>query len=131
MRNQSGAPEVREFLTVLRRWSDFAGRSSRREYWIYELVIVLISVLMCMLDGTILGEAALSHVDQRYHEFILERSDDALDLMVDLQFQHDLCAADIDAHRRARGDRTQYSPKQTPTKYNGPAASSTTAARSP
>ena len=72
----------------------------------------------------------LSYADQRHHEFILERSDDALDLGVDLQFQHDLCAADIDAHRRAQGNRTQYSPKQTPTKYNGPAASSTTAARS-
>ncbi len=44
---------------VLSRWSDFAGRSSRREYWIYELLIVLISVLMCMLDGTILSEGAL------------------------------------------------------------------------
>ena len=62
MRNQSGASEVKEFFTVLRRWSDFAGRSSRREYWIYELVIVLISVLMCMLDGTILGEATLSQL---------------------------------------------------------------------
>ena len=57
-----GAPEAREFLMVLSRWSDFAGRSSRREYWIYELVIVLISVLMCMLDGTILSEAALSQL---------------------------------------------------------------------
>ena len=47
---------------VLSRWSDFAGRSSRREYWIYELVIVLISVLMCMLDGAILSEAALSQL---------------------------------------------------------------------
>ena len=44
---------------VLSRWSDFAERSSCREYWIYELVIVLISVLMCMLDGTILSEGAL------------------------------------------------------------------------
>ena len=94
-------------------------------------MVVLISVLMCMLDGTILGEAALSHADQRYHEFILERSDDALDLRVDLQFQHDLRAADMNAHRRAKGNRTQYFPKQTPTKSNGPKASSTTAARSP
>ncbi len=62
MKNQLGAPEAREFLMVLSRWSDFAGRSSRREYWIYELVIVLISVLMCMLDGTILSEAALSQL---------------------------------------------------------------------
>ena len=57
-----GAPEAREFLMVLSRWGDFAGRSSRREFWIYELVIVLISVLMRMLDGTILSEAALSQL---------------------------------------------------------------------
>ena len=47
---------------VLSRWSDFAERSSCREYWIYELVIALISALMCMLDETILGEAALSQL---------------------------------------------------------------------
>ena len=45
----------------------------------------------------------LSYADQRHHEFILERSGDVMDLGVDLQFQHDLCAADIDAHRRAQG----------------------------
>ena len=62
MKNESGAPEVREFLTVLRRWSDFAGRSSRREYWMYTLVLVLISIVLGILDGIILGEAALSQL---------------------------------------------------------------------
>ncbi|MDC3015805.1 DUF805 domain-containing protein [Luminiphilus sp.] len=62
MRNQSGASEVKEFFTVLRRWSDFAGRSSRREYWMYTLVLVLISFVLGILDAMILGEAALSQL---------------------------------------------------------------------
>ena len=70
------------------------------------------------------------HADQRHHEVTLERPDEAPDLKVDLQFAHDLRAADMDAHRRAQGNRTQYSPQQTPTKPNGPPASSGPAARS-
>ena len=62
MRNQSGASEVKEFMTVLRRWSDFAGRSSRREYWMYTLVLVLISFVLGILDAMIWGEAALSQL---------------------------------------------------------------------
>ena len=73
----------------------------------------------------------LCHADQRRHELTLDRPNDAPDLSVDLQFAHDLRAADMDAHRRAQGNRTQYSPQQTPTKPNGPPASSGPAARSP
>ena len=73
---------------------------------------------------------SLCHADQRHHEVTLERPDEAPDLKVDLQFAHDLRAADMDAHRRAQGNRTQYSPQQTPTKPNGPPASSGPAARS-
>lgn len=51
---------MKEFLTVLRRWSDFAGRSTRREYWMYTLVLIIISFVLGILDGIILGEAALS-----------------------------------------------------------------------
>ena len=47
---------------VLRRWSDFAGRSPRRRYWMYTLVVVLISIVLGILDGIILGEAALSQL---------------------------------------------------------------------
>lgn len=51
---------MKEFLTVLKRWSDFAGRSTRREYWMYTLVLIIISFVLGILDGIILGEAALS-----------------------------------------------------------------------
>lgn len=62
MQNYWGVPEVKEFLTVLSRWSDFAGRSSRREYWMYTLVLVLMSIVLGILDGVILGGAALSQL---------------------------------------------------------------------
>jgi len=51
---------VKGFLTVLRRWRDFAGRSTRREYWMYTLVLIIISFVLGILDSIILGEAALS-----------------------------------------------------------------------
>jgi len=58
---------VKEFLTVLRRWNDFDGRSARREYWMYTLVLTIIFLVLTIiflvlgiLDGIILGEAALS-----------------------------------------------------------------------
>ena len=51
---------MKGFLTVLRRWRDFAGRSTRREYWMYTLVLIIISFVLGILDSVILGEAALS-----------------------------------------------------------------------
>ena len=53
---------MKEFLMVWSKWSDFAGRSSRREYWMFTLVLVLISIVLGILDGIILGEAALSQL---------------------------------------------------------------------
>ena len=44
-----------EFLTVMRRWRDFAGRSSRREFWMYTLVIFVVSFVLGVVDGFIFG----------------------------------------------------------------------------
>lgn len=49
---------MKEFLTVFVRWSDFQGRSTRREFWMYTLVLVLLSLLMGILDIVLLGEEA-------------------------------------------------------------------------
>ena len=49
---------MREFLTVLARWKDFQGRSTRREFWMYTLVLTLLSVLLGVLDLILLGEEA-------------------------------------------------------------------------
>ena len=46
---------MREFLTVFRRWKDFSGRSSRREYWMFTLVLVIISFVLGILDVFVLG----------------------------------------------------------------------------
>ena len=79
----------------------------------------------------VIDPITLCDTDQRQHERTLTRPDTSPDLRVDLQFAHELRAADMDAHRRAQGNRTQYSPQQTPTKPNGPAVKSGPPPRSP
>ena len=49
---------MKEFLTVFRRWSDFAGRSTRREYWMFTLVLIIVSFLVAILDAVIMGFVA-------------------------------------------------------------------------
>ena len=46
---------MNEFWTVMRRWRDFAGRSSRREFWMYTLVIFIASIVLGVLDGLLFG----------------------------------------------------------------------------
>jgi len=46
---------MKEFLTVFRRWRDFSGRSSRREYWMFTLVLMIIAFVLGILDGVMLG----------------------------------------------------------------------------
>jgi uncharacterized membrane protein YhaH (DUF805 family) len=46
---------MKEFLTVFRRWNDFSGRSSRREYWMFTLVLLIIAFVLGVLDGVMLG----------------------------------------------------------------------------
>ena len=44
-----------EFWTVMRRWQDFAGRSSRREFWMFTLVIVIASFVLGFVDAFLFG----------------------------------------------------------------------------
>lgn len=46
---------MKEFLTVFRRWRDFSGRSSRREYWMFTLVLLIIAFGLGIVDGVMLG----------------------------------------------------------------------------
>ncbi|ANE44004.1 DUF805 domain-containing protein [Deinococcus puniceus] len=41
---------MNEYLTVLRRFRDFSGRSRRREYWIFVLVNWVISFVLGFVD---------------------------------------------------------------------------------
>jgi uncharacterized membrane protein YhaH (DUF805 family) len=34
---------MEEFMTVLRKWSDFDGRARRREYWMFVLIYIILS----------------------------------------------------------------------------------------
>ena len=46
-----------DFFTVMRRWKDFGGRSSRKEYWMFALWYVAILVLLSVLDQLVFGSA--------------------------------------------------------------------------
>lgn len=51
----TGGHLMNEFWTVMRRWSDFTGRSSRREFWMYTLVIFVVSFVLGVVDGFLFG----------------------------------------------------------------------------
>tara|TARA_B100000035_G_scaffold16109_1_gene13021 strand:+ start:109 stop:498 length:390 start_codon:yes stop_codon:yes gene_type:complete len=46
---------MNEFLTVMRRWRDFDGRSSRREFWMFTLVILIASFVLGFIDAFLFG----------------------------------------------------------------------------
>ena len=46
---------MNEFWTVMRRWRDFAGRSSRREFWMFTLVFFIASFVFGFVDAFLFG----------------------------------------------------------------------------
>jgi len=51
-------PIMECYLKVLRQYTDFAGRARRKEYWMFTLVSVIVSILLAILD-TALGTGLL------------------------------------------------------------------------
>ncbi|MBV8542453.1 MAG: DUF805 domain-containing protein [Pseudonocardiales bacterium] len=41
------------YLKVLRQYADFAGRARRKEYWMFTLVNMVISVVLAIIDGVL------------------------------------------------------------------------------
>lgn len=41
------------YLKVLRQYADFAGRARRKEYWMFVLVNLIISVVLAVLDNVL------------------------------------------------------------------------------
>lgn len=39
------------FVAVLRKYATFTGRARRKEYWMYWLIYVLISIVLMFVDG--------------------------------------------------------------------------------
>lgn len=39
------------YLEVLKKYADFGGRARRKEYWLFTLFNVLISIVLTILDG--------------------------------------------------------------------------------
>ena len=49
------------FLDAFRKYADFAGRTTRQQYWMYILIYVVISVVLSIIDAAI-GTAVLSAI---------------------------------------------------------------------
>jgi uncharacterized membrane protein YhaH (DUF805 family) len=43
------------FLMVLKKYSEFTGRSRRKEYWMFYLFSLIISMVLSIVDGAVLG----------------------------------------------------------------------------
>ncbi len=43
------------FLMVLKKYSEFTGRSRRKEYWMFYLFSTIISVVLSIVDSSVLG----------------------------------------------------------------------------
>lgn len=46
-------PMMEWYLKVLRQYVDFAGRARRKEYWMFTLVSVIISLVLAILDNVL------------------------------------------------------------------------------
>jgi uncharacterized membrane protein YhaH (DUF805 family) len=46
---------VEWYLTVWRKYADFAGRARRREYWLFALANLLVAVILVGLDVALFG----------------------------------------------------------------------------
>lgn len=49
------------YLTVLKRYSDFSGRSRRKEYWMFILINALVGFVIGIVDG-LLGTLILTGI---------------------------------------------------------------------
>src|SRR3954469_18802857 len=54
--------DMQWYLTALRRYADFGGRSRRREFWLYSLVNLLILVGLKSLEIVVGDHGALASV---------------------------------------------------------------------
>ena len=44
---------MNEYMTVLKKYAQFDGRASRKEYWMYFLFTVIISIVLSVIDGAV------------------------------------------------------------------------------
>lgn len=50
------------YIDVLKRYADFKGRASRKEYWMFVLMSAVISVGVMIIDRIILGEYTPAYI---------------------------------------------------------------------
>jgi uncharacterized membrane protein YhaH (DUF805 family) len=49
---------MKEYVVVLKKYVDFSGRASRREYWMFQLFNIIISFVLGFVSGLIAGVAS-------------------------------------------------------------------------
>ena len=47
---------MQDFFTVVRRWKDFSSRSSRKEFWMFNLWYLVLFTLLAAVDASVFGE---------------------------------------------------------------------------
>ncbi len=49
------------YLAAMRKYATFTGRASRSEYWLFHLILVLLSIAASLLDLLIFGTRVAEH----------------------------------------------------------------------
>lgn len=50
------------YLKVLKNYATFDGRARRKEYWMYTLFTLIVTILLTVIDGSVLKMQALAPV---------------------------------------------------------------------
>jgi uncharacterized membrane protein YhaH (DUF805 family) len=49
---------MKEYITVFKKYVDFSGRASRREYWMFQLFNLIIAFVIGFISGLVAGVAS-------------------------------------------------------------------------
>jgi uncharacterized membrane protein YhaH (DUF805 family) len=44
------------YIEVLKKFKDFAGRASRKEYWVFSGINILINIVLGIIEGSVMEE---------------------------------------------------------------------------
>lgn len=56
-----GGSTVQSYIRVMRKYAVFTGRASRSEYWLFHLILILLSLAASILDLLVFGTEISKH----------------------------------------------------------------------
>lgn len=62
---------VENYKSVFLKWSDFKGRSRRREYWYFALANIIVSILLAVVDNVVFKSAGTGPLGGLYSLVVL------------------------------------------------------------